>query len=115
MSNIKVKDLPTLRYIRRFAPYCNPEHEWMITFNTDELFEEGELKDFSSSYHVVGARLLGLPYHEYLLYMAKKYNGMLRGRRGYCHVTFREQNDCIKACDELEWEWRKVKEALDLN
>jgi len=109
-----VGEMPTLNHIRRFRPWYTAEKEWIISFDSEDIFEEGALKDFSSSYHVLGARLLGLPYHEFLLYMAKNHNGYLRGKKGYCHVAFKEQSDCNRACEELERQWRIVKEKLDL-
>lgn len=104
----------SIRYMRRFTPTPTADGEWMIGFNSDELFDNDKYYDFRSSYHVLGARLLGMKYSDFLLYMAKKYNGILRGKRGYCHVTFKDNKDCMRACNEVEDAWKIVEEKLDL-
>ena len=46
--------------------------------------------------------------------MVKEYNGILRGKKGYCHVTFKDNTDCMKACNEIEKQWKIVEETFDL-
>ena len=57
-----------------------------IGFNS-ELMCKKEGFEFTSSYHVLGARLLGLSYPDFLKYCQSK-GAKLRGREGYCYPVW---------------------------
>lgn len=103
--------------MRYFTPWCTADKEWLVGFDIEpeELFKEPKAKyDFRSSYHILGARLFGMPYADYLLYCVKTYNAMLRGKVGWCHLAFKTRDECDKLCRDLEKEWDKVLKNLDL-
>lgn len=62
-----------------------------IGFDSD-LLDKKEGYEFSSSYHVLGARLLGLSYPDYLKYCQSK-GAKLRGRKGYCYPVWDKAAD----------------------
>lgn len=85
---------------------------WMINFSGhDEL---GDLSNFTSSYHVLDARLLGLSYPDYLRY-SQANHAKLRGRHGYSYPVWQNQKDAQIMCDKLNKEWNKLIKAIDFN
>ena len=65
-----------------------------------DYFNNGELLNYTSSYIVLEARLLGLTYDEFLLYCQSK-GGQLFGSKGYVNVKWGERASAQKICEEL--------------
>lgn len=66
---------------------------------------------YRSSYHVVGARLLGLSYPNYLRYL-QSCGGELKGREGYSFVYFKDKAACQKVCKELQKRWDAMERRI---
>ncbi len=97
-----------------FTPFKNmTDSYYLIGFDPGDIFH-GLKMDFRSSYHILGARLLGMSYPDFLLYIAKNYNAQIHGKKGWSHVGFKECRDCQKVCNLLEAAWEKVIKDTDL-
>lgn len=59
---------------------------------------------YTSSYHVLNARLLGLSYPDYLHY-CQSMGAILKGKTGYCYPVWKEKKDCKKVADLIEKQW----------
>lgn len=55
---------------------------------------------FDGSFHVIGARLMGLSYPDYLRYLRSK-GATLKGKTGYTYAYFKDKDKCQKVCDVL--------------
>lgn len=64
------------------------------------------------SYSIIGARVLGLSYANYLRYMRDTYDAEVRGREGYSYLIFKNQGKCLMAIQELNKNWQKIETAL---
>ena len=64
------------------------------------------------SYSIIGARVLGLSYPNYLRYMRDTYVGEIRGREGYSYLVFKDQGKCLMAIKELNKYWVEIENAL---
>lgn len=64
------------------------------------------------SYSIIGARVLGLSYPNYLRYMRDAYDAEVRGREGYSYLVFKDQGKCLMAIQELNKNWQKIETAL---
>ena len=64
------------------------------------------------SYSIIGARVLGLSYANYLRYMRDTYGAEVRGREGYSYLIFKDQGKCLMAIQELNKNWQKIETAL---
>lgn len=56
---------------------------------------------YKASYWILGSRLLGLSYPNYLRYLRDKYGATLVGRNGIPRFYFKEKKNCEKVIDEL--------------
>lgn len=64
------------------------------------------------SYSIIGARVLGLSYANYLRYMRDTYDAEVRGREGYSYLIFKDQGKCLMAVQELNKYWVEIENAL---
>ena len=64
------------------------------------------------SYSIIGARVLGLSYANYLRYMRDTYGAEVRGREGYSYLIFKDQGKCLMAVQELNKYWAEIENAL---
>lgn len=62
---------------------------------------------YRSSYGVIGSRLLGLSFPDYLKFLAAN-GGELRGKQGYAGAVFKDKSKCLKICNMLNIEWEKL-------
>lgn len=56
---------------------------------------------YKASYWILGSRLFGLSYPNYLRYLRDEYGATLIGRDGIPRFYFKEKKDCEKIIDEL--------------
>lgn len=96
-----------------FTPFQSMDGYYIVGFDAGDIFHGLKL-DFRSSYHVLGARLLGMTYGDFMLYFAKNFNGQIHGKKGYSHLGFKDRHDCQKLCDLLEKQWKRVIKDTDL-
>ena len=88
--------------MRFFAPQKNMTDDYFLAaFIDNDIFKERPDFNYGSSYHVLGARLIGLPYADYLLWCVKNFKATLGGKRGYCYPMFKDIADCQKFCTML--------------
>lgn len=93
--------------MRFFAPQeCISYNGFMPVFLDNDVLRDKEGFNFNSSYHVLDARLIGLSYPDYLLWVVKNYNAKLGGKGGYCYPYFEKITDCQKFCRVLEEKFR---------
>ena len=92
-----------------FMPRENPDGYWQVVSTEVPFKEEGQLE---GSLNVLQARLLGLPYPDYLQFCRANYKGILRGREGYSHCVYKEKANCQAVCKLLNTEWIKVENFL---
>lgn len=78
-----------------------------------DIFDNGELLSYTSSYHVIAARLLGFSYPDYLRY-CRSNGAQLKGREGYTFPQWIEKADAQKICDRLNLEWEKLIKNTNL-
>lgn len=64
------------------------------------------------SFNVIGARVLGLSFANYLRYMRDRHNATLKGREGYSSFYFNNQADGLIAIQELNKAWKKIEDVL---
>lgn len=103
------------RYMRFFSSQKSATNNYYLAaFDDDGLISHQKGYRFESTYHILGARLLGLSYADYLLYCVKKYNATLGGRNGYCYPMFKDITDCQRFCKVLDDEFKKflIKSGL---
>lgn len=88
--------------MRFFYPVKNMTDDYYLAgFDDNEIFKDRPDFSYSSSYHVLDARLVGLSYPDYLLWCVKNYKATLGGKRGYCYPMFKDITDCQKFCTML--------------
>lgn len=89
-----------------FKPNELFDGNWAITIDLDKFEIDGEnvTNYFASSYNVVPARLLGFTYSDYLRW-CRSCGAELRGKVGYTHPLWHNENECKKVCDLLNKEW----------
>ena len=99
--------------LRFFCPQKNLTEDYYIcVFLDNDIFKDKPDFNYGSSYHVLGARLMGLPYPDYLLWCVKNYNAQLGGKNGYCYPMFKKIEDCQKFCTFMN---NKFKEFIKLS
>ena len=64
------------------------------------------------SYHVIGARIMGFSYPNYLRYMRDNFNGVIHNRQGYSYMIYKSQSDALMAAQELNKYWTAIEETL---
>lgn len=84
------------------------EGTYMIMFRHDNFMGGYN----GGSFSIIGARVLGLSYPNYLRYMRDTYGGEIRGREGYPYLIFKDQGKCLMAIQELNKNWKKIETAL---
>lgn len=77
--------------------------------------KEGEAHDFfyegyhkhggTFSYHIAGARVLGLNYADYLRLLRDQYHADIQGKVGYPIPVFKNKRDAEKVCSLLDRYW----------
>lgn len=82
---------------------------FMIGFDNEKFFG-GEA---SGSYHIIGARILGLTYANYLRYLRDKFDAELRGREGYSYPVFKSKESCKRAVNHLNDIWGTIERTLE--
>lgn len=85
---------------------------YMVGVDEMTWVSENNIK-FHSSYHVIGARLLGLTYVDYLHYL-ESLGGTIRGRQGYAFVSFKDKAAVQKVCDELQKRWNEFEKKAEV-
>lgn len=85
------------------------ENTYLIGFSHEKFFG-GEA---SGSYHIIGARILGLTYANYLRYIRDNFNAELRGKEGYSYPVFKDIDSCKKAVNHLNEVWNKIGKTLE--
>ncbi len=102
--------------IRFFSPQqlASNDKYYSVAF-TDEGVFEGGLRNFRSSYYVLGARLLGLTYPDFLVYCLQNFKSVrLFGKKGYCYAAFKDISECQKLCNILEKELKELLQDCDM-
>lgn len=95
----------------KFAPIEMAQGKrWLIGVDELNWVSDNNIK-FHSSYHVVGARLMGLSYPNYLRYL-QSCGGKLKGKEGYAFVYFESTAACQKVCKDLQKRWDEMEEKL---
>lgn len=94
-----------------FKSIQTADGKYMVGLN-DELYkniiDHIELKNIGS-YNILGARLLGLNYADYLRYGRDKYRGTIKGKgHKYPILQFNDLSDCNKLCKELTLIWMNL-------
>ena len=88
---------------------------YSICFIGHEIFTKGKnSKDFNftSSYHILGARLLGLSYPDYLTY-CQSTGARLRGRNGYTYPVWESSSAAQMVVKELEKQWKILTDNIE--
>ena len=95
----------------KFIPVSNcDETQWRV--GMDNLDWVNGQNTFGGSYNVLGARLLGLSFPDYLRYL--RANGAeLHGKTGYSYATFEDKAKCQSICTLLNKEWDRVKSYVE--
>ena len=93
------------------AETCDSNY-YMIKFDGFSIFEGTKDFCYTSSYHLIGARLLGLSYGDFLKFCQSK-GAKLRGNKGYTYPIWKNRKDCQGVCNILEKEWLKVIKAIN--
>lgn len=92
-------------YIRTDSPQTH-----LICFDVERYRDK--IKNFSSSYGVIEARVLNFTYPEYLCF-CRQNGATLRGREGYSSAYFKNKLDAEKICNLLNENWKIIKENLE--
>ena len=66
---------------------------------------------YRGSFQVLGSRLLGLSYPDYLRYL-QSCGGILKGKIGHPYVYFKDKAAAQKVCNLLNQKWAEVLEIL---
>lgn len=75
-------------------------------------FEEELMGSQKGSYNVMGARILGLPYPEYLRFCRDKYRATLRGKVGYSYPVFKQKKDAENLSKLLNSQYNEIRPKL---
>lgn len=78
--------------------------QWIVKVNTELIKVSG----MTGSLHVLGARVCGIPYAEYLRYCRSKYRAELRGKIGYPYPIFYDKKNAEKLAKELSERFSSV-------
>lgn len=78
--------------MKAFTTSSNFDDSYVFIGFNPELVCNKEGFKFTSSYHVLAARLLGLSYPDFLKYSQSK-GAKLRGRKGYCFPVWDKTAD----------------------
>lgn len=92
--------------VMKFFVDTTIDNEYVFRFEKISICKSKDYY-FDSSYNVLCARLMGFSYPDFLLYCRAK-GGTLRGRKGYCYVTFKEKKPCEEICKRLNEEVKKL-------
>ena len=85
----------------KYYSICFIGHDTFLKGSNPEDF------NFEGSYHVLGARLLGLTYPDYLAYCKSK-GAHLRGKRGYTYPVWETDAAAQVVVRELQFQWDKL-------
>ena len=77
-------------------------------FNTHSDFH------FTSSYHVLAARLLGMDYIDYLTYCQSE-GAKIRGRGGYAHPIWKDRTKAEKVMKLIDTQWNQVIKSISFS
>lgn len=84
---------------------CQEGH-WIAAMDDIDFIRDNEVI-FSGSFQVLGSRLLGLSYPDYLRFLQSQ-GATLKGKEGYCYGYFKDKAACQKVCNLLNAKWKKV-------
>lgn len=73
--------------------------KWMAALDDIEVIRNENII-FHGSFQVVGSRLLGLSYPDYLRFLQSR-GATLKGKKGYCYGYFKDKAACQKVCKLL--------------
>lgn len=83
--------------------------EYCIRISLDATEVICKDEPIESSFGILAARLMGLPYHEYLAYIRQEFNATLKGKRGrYIYYTFKSKTKCQELIDLLNDRWNYI-------
>ena len=71
-------------------------------------------ENYTSSYYVLAARLLGLKYNDFLIFCRSR-GARLRGKTGYCFPIWSVEKDGQEVVKVLNEEWNKLEKFLKEN
>lgn len=78
----------------------------------DSRLEESNEYHFTSSYHVLAARLMGLRYTDYLRYCQSR-GARLRGKLGYAHPIWKDRKEAEIVMSELNKNWEILEKSIN--
>lgn len=84
---------------------------YSICFVGQDIFTDKSSFNFTSSYHVLGARLLGLSYPDYLTY-CQSTGARLRGRNGYTYPVWESNAAAQSVMKKLEKQWSLLTKEI---
>lgn len=92
--------------------YIVTKNEWTSDYTVMpsgifDFFEDNTLINFTSSYNVIAARLLGLSYPDYLRY-CQSIGARIKGKYSYSYPVWTDKAAADKLCNKLNEEWNKV-------
>lgn len=82
------------------------EGKWMAAMDDIDFIRDNEVI-FYGSFQVLGSRLLGLSYPDYLRFLQSQ-GATLKGKAGYCYGYFKDKAACQKVCNLLNSKWKEV-------
>ena len=71
-------------------------------------------ENYTSSYYVLAARLLGLKYDDFLIF-CRAHGAKLRGKTGYCFPIWKEETRAQEVIKILNKEWKILESFLKEN
>lgn len=66
----------------------------------------------AGSYNIVGSRVLGLSYPDYLRYLRTNHGATLKGKVGFTYAVWNTEEECKKAVDDLNSHLEPIKKQL---
>ena len=84
---------------------------YMVGIDCDVLYNHCS----EGSYNIVGARVLGLSYPQYLRFLRDEFGAKLKGKVGYSYAIWENEEDCKKAVNEINSHWKKIKDTVIKN
>lgn len=75
-------------------------------------FEEELLGCQRGSYNVMGARVLGLEYPDYLRFCRDEHNAILQGKQGYSYPLFKVEKDAQNLIKVLNKQYIEIRTKL---
>lgn len=86
---------------------------WLAALdNIDFIQTEGII--FCGSFQVIGSRLLGMSYPDYLRFLQSK-GATLKGKKGYCYGYFKDKNACQEICNLLNEKCGELAKVIKEN